>query len=116
MHEWRKQVKCYWHVLEVFKPVRPALIGRAIGSAKRLADWLGEEHDLALLAAKLQESGACGDEPLRTLIAAIERRRRNLRRKALRKGAALYADSPTLVEKRLRQDWRKWRNARPTDA
>lgn len=110
LHEWRKLVKSYWHALEVFEPMRPAQIRRTIGSARRLADTLGEDHDLALLADKLRSSatGKRG-EPVLDLLDAIERRQRRLRRRAIKMGSALYAEAPAVMEKRLRRYWQQWR-------
>jgi CHAD domain-containing protein len=113
MHEWRKQVKSYWHALEAFAPVHPTQIRRTIGAARRLADSLGEEHDLALLAHRLRvaATGTRG-EPVAELLDAIERRRCRLRRRALKIGTALYAEAPAVMEKRLRRYWQQWRTAR----
>jgi CHAD domain-containing protein len=111
MHEFRKQVKSYWHALEAFAPVRPTQIGRTIKSAKRLADLLGEDHDLALLADKLRTLAASPDESVRTLLDAIELRQRRLRRKALKIGAALYEKPPVAMTAQLGRDWQKWRNS-----
>ncbi len=113
MHEWRKQVKSYWHALEVFVPVCPAQIRRTIGLARRLADTLGEDHDLALLADQLRASATeSRGEPVAELLDAIERRRRRLRRRALKIGTALYADAPAVMEKRLRRYWQQWQTER----
>ncbi len=110
MHEWRKQVKSYWHALEVFEPVRPAQIRRTIGSARRLADTLGEDHDLALLADKLRSSAAGKRrEPVQELLDAIERRQRRLRRRAIKVGSVLYAEAPAVMERRMRRYWQQWR-------
>ena len=109
MHEWRKQVKAYWHALEVFMPVRATQIDRAIGDAHRLADLLGEDHDLVLLADKLQTIGGAPEEPIQKLLDAIELRRRQLGRRASKIGAVLYAEPPAVMEKRRRHDWQKWR-------
>jgi CHAD domain-containing protein len=113
MHEWRKHVKSYWHALEVFEPVRPAPIRRTIGSARRLADTLGEDHDLALLTDKLRPfvEGA-RDEPAQELLDAIERRQRRLRRRAIKVGSELYAEAPAVMEKRMRRYWQQWRTER----
>jgi len=114
LHEWRKQVKSYWHALEVFAPVRPTPIRRTIDSARRLADTLGEDHDLALLADKLRSFAAAADrgQPVMELLDATERRQRRLRRRAVKIGAALYAETPAVMEKRLRRYWQQWRTAR----
>jgi len=113
LHEWRKQVKSYWHALEVFAPVRPTPIRRTIDSARRLADTLGEDHDLALLADKLRVSAAeVQGGPVLDLLDAIGRRQRRLRRRALEIGSALYAEAPAVMEKRLRRYWQQWRTER----
>jgi CHAD domain-containing protein len=113
LHEWRKQVKSYWHALEVFAPVRPTPIRRTIDSARRLADTLGEDHDLALLADKLRVSAAeVQGGPVLDLLDAIGRRQRRLRRRALEIGSALYAEAPAVMEKRLRSYWQQWRTER----
>lgn len=115
MHEWRKWVKSYWHALEVFAPVRPRQIGRTIRSVRHLADLLGEDHDLALLAERLRANHESPDEPVRALLNAVERRRRRLGWRAIRIGKATYAQPPAVMEKQLRHDWRKWRkDARAT--
>ena len=113
MHEWRKQVKSYWHALEIFAPVRPTQIRRTIGSARRLADSLGEEHDLALLADHLRDAATENQgEPVTELLDAIEQRRWRLRRRAIKIGAALYAETPAVMEKLLRRHWQQWRTGR----
>jgi CHAD domain-containing protein len=112
LHEWRKQAKSYWHALEVFLPMHPAQIGRTIRAARRLADLLGENHDLALLADRLRAMRGHADEPIQALLDATEARRRQLCRKALKVGTAIYAEPPALMEKQLRRNWQKWRNGR----
>jgi CHAD domain-containing protein len=113
MHEWRKQVKSYWHALEVLAPVCPTQIRHTIGLARRLADSLGEEHDLALLADHLRIAAAVKrDEPVTELFDAIERRRRRLRRRALKIGTALYSEAPVVMENQLRRYWQQWRSER----
>lgn len=111
MHEFRKQVKSYWHALEAFAPLRPTQIGRTIRSAKRLADMLGEDHDLALLADRLRTLPVSPDEPVQTLLDAIELRQRRLRRKALEIGAALYEKPPAVMTAQLGRDWQKWQKS-----
>ena len=91
-------------------------IRRTIGAAWRLADSLGEDHDLALLADHLRISATDNqNEPVTELLDAIERRRRRLRRRALKIGAALYAEAPAVMEKRLRRHWQQWRTGRELD-
>jgi CHAD domain-containing protein len=110
MHEWRKHVKSYWHALEVFEPVSPAQIRRAVALARRLADTLGEDHDLALLADELRSFAAADQEsPVHELLDAIERRRHRLHRRSIEMGSALYAEAPAVMEKRMLRYWQQWR-------
>jgi CHAD domain-containing protein len=104
LHEWRKRVKNYLHALEVIvASARPSPIRRTISSARRLADVLGEEHDLALLADALRASAEHEDRRVGKLLKAIEERRRRLRRRALKSGTRLYAETPTGMERWLRR-------------
>jgi hypothetical protein len=104
-HEWRKQVKQYEHVLQASDPVRPGPIDAAMRTAHILADRLGEDHDLAMLQARLPARIAGRRTPAR-LIDAISERRETLQRRALKIGATLYADPPRHVERRLRPQLR----------
>jgi len=104
LHEWRKRVKNYLHALEaIVASGRPSPIRRTISSARRLADVLGEEHDLALLADALRASAEHEDRRVGKLLDAIEDRRRRLRRRAIKSGARLYAETPTGMERWLRR-------------
>ena len=69
--------------------------------ADALGELLGEEHDLAVLAARVRSShGKKALEPKlgrgtrRVLLKAIARRRRRLQRRALKQGRSIY-DDPT---------------------
>jgi CHAD domain len=127
MHRWRKRVKDLRYaaaVLDRRDPESPkgartdSRRGRNHGRSRRRADaghirrlarradelgeLLGEEHDLALLAARLRggaEPSAerrlrVGAGSRKKLLKLIARRRRRLRRKALAKGKRLYRHTP----------------------
>ena len=121
MHEWRKRVKDLRYLGEMLQrrpspPALPrALPGAPTGRRQRpdreseplrklarradgLGELLGEEHDLAVLAARVRGShGKAAVEPRlgpktrRALLKAIAKRRRKLRRRALKQGRNLYA-------------------------
>jgi CHAD domain-containing protein len=93
LHEWRKQVKHGWHALELLEPAWPRPMRALAREAHRLADRLGEDHDLAVLRARL--AAAVIDEPARGLaLAALDARRLELQRSAFRLGERLYAEPP----------------------
>jgi CHAD domain-containing protein len=100
-HEWRKQVKRYEYILQVPGPGLSEPLDTAARTAHALAERLGEDHDLAMLQDRLHASGA-GTRPPARLLEAIEQRRQKLQRRALKLGAALYADPPREIERRLR--------------
>ena len=107
MHEWRKDVKTLWYALEPLRPIAPAPLGALIRDARRLSEVLGEDHDLALLST--QVAGCHGDDDsCRAVLATIGARRRRLQQQALKRGAALYSETPGGFERRLHSAWKKW--------
>jgi hypothetical protein len=95
LHEWRKHVKTYWHALEVFEPLRPKRIGAAIADIRRLAQLLGDDHDIALLDEKIRAGGAADDAAVvGQLLDTIAAQRERLQRKSFALGAEVYALRP----------------------
>jgi hypothetical protein len=108
LHAWRKRVKELRYVAETldrggksYKPVR-----RVARRADRLGEMLGEEHDLALLEARVRERSRqfAGERKVRKrLLALIASRRRKLRKRALREGERLYRRPPRRFVRRLKR-------------
>lgn len=89
LHEWRKQVKYLANSLEMLgAPDRKA--GRR---AVKLADRLGDDHDLAMLSR--------GNLPGQKLRKRIDSRRRKLQRKAFVLGEELYGPKPKRFVRKL---------------
>jgi CHAD domain-containing protein len=101
-HAWRKRVKDLRYAAEILGQ-RP-LARRA----DRLAELLGEEHDLVVLAGLLPPPGRApfkgkrGRRARKDLLARIERRRRRLRKRALREGERVYGRRPKKFVRRVR--------------
>jgi CHAD domain-containing protein len=102
MHRWRKRVKDLRYVAEMLardsrpKGKRRATDARLRRLAKRadsLGETLGEDHDLAVLAERVRK-GPKRRGARKTLLKLIARRRRELRKAALRDGKRLYRRSP----------------------
>lgn len=88
LHEWRKQTQYFTHQLEILLSVDlPRRFAEDRKRAARLAEYLGEDHDLALFARRI--AGLSG-EPAAALIDRVARRRRRLQRRCFRLGAKLY--------------------------
>jgi CHAD domain-containing protein len=108
LHEWRKQVKYLRHALQVFTPLRPSKLRKQAGLARRLADSLGNGHDLALLRDSAISSAPGDARTLKSLLAAIDQRRRALRKESFKLGELVYAESPRDMDKRLQRYWHRW--------
>jgi len=104
-HEWRKQVKNFWHQLRLLCPAWPAAARVLTDRLEKLGDLLGEEHNLALLKQFI--AAHCADKTgeataLSRLIVASQK---NLRAAALKLGSRLYAETPAAICHRLGNDW-----------
>jgi CHAD domain-containing protein len=102
-HAWRKRVKDLRYAAEILGQ-RP-LARRA----DRLAELLGEEHDLVVLIGLLPPPGRApfkgkrGKRARKALLKRIASRRRQLRKGALRKGERLYGHRPKKFLRRVRR-------------
>ncbi len=102
LHEWRKRVKDLWYALEVLRPIRPGFTRPRIELARRLAETLGDDHDLAVLGLTLGELAS----PFQP---RIDTRRAELGREAMDLGRVLYDQTPSAFAERFRAYWRAWR-------
>jgi CHAD domain-containing protein len=110
-HEWRKQVKYLRHQLEFLEPVWPGALCELAQEAHKLADDLGDEHDLTVLREKAREHGDAGSPELSAVLALIDRQRSELRDNALSRGRQLYAEKAGVFATRLRGYWDNWHEA-----
>lgn len=104
VHDWRKRVKALYYALEMIGGLQAEGARRATRRAERLGDLLGEEHDLWMLRVYVEghkdafgeDSNAHGE-----LLKLCERRRKRLRKRALRLGAKLYKRKPRAFMRRI---------------
>jgi CHAD domain-containing protein len=111
LHDWRKQVKYLWHHLQILAPAWPGPLGELADQAHKLADYLGDDHDLAVLRSKVTahaETFENKDDD--ALIAVLDRRRKQLQDKALKLGAKIFEEKPRRFVGRIGRYWRLWRN------
>jgi CHAD domain-containing protein len=93
LHDWRKRVKDLWYHQRLLRELWPAVLKAQAAETKRLSEDLGDDHDLAMLAAALGHDSELG--PL------IAERRGELQAHALKLGERAYAESPKAVRRRL---------------
>jgi CHAD domain-containing protein len=115
LHEWRKRVKDLWHATQIVRDAHPKRLERFSKRAHKLADVLGDGHDLDVLRGFAVAHPECfADEDSRqALLAVVDRRREALRAKALKRGRKLYEPSPKRFVKRVERGWRKRASERP---
>lgn len=105
LHEWRKRVKDLWYHSRLLEEAWPKVLKAQAKEAHRLSDVLGDDHDLAALAAELDAGGSAAAVALdeATLRALIADDRSELQARAWRIGRRIYAERPKAYERRLAQ-------------
>ena len=107
LHEVRKQVKYLWYLARLLGARAGEGVVTQTRQLERLSRWLGEEHDLAVLAVELRDRRATPSlEQRQLLLGLVGERRAELRRTALELARRLYAPRPGDVAARLERDWR----------
>jgi CHAD domain-containing protein len=107
-HEWRKEVKYLRYALERLDPLWSGVIGAVADQAHKLADYLGDEHDLTVLrdTALASRDSFRDDATLPTLLALIDRCQAALRERATYVGLRLYEEKPKAFAARFGQYWK----------
>ncbi len=93
-HEWRKQVKHLLHSYQIMMQYWPETLDINGKSLQQLSDYLGEEHDLALLE-ELLNNDELKEELTATeaMLKYIDQKRSFLQRSALNLGDFIYSES-----------------------
>ena len=93
-------------------PIAPGKLGILADQLHRLADYLGDEHDLAILEQTVDKLDIelTGRNRM-ALKRAIEQRRRQLRAKAFALGEHLYEASTRRFTERMDELWNTWGNS-----
>lgn len=116
LHEWRKRVKDHWYHQRLLQEAWPTPMAAQAKEAHALADALGDEHDLTLLAQRLS-SGDGAPATLTVdeteLLDLVARRRAELVETATRIGRRLFAEPPKAYRRRLKRYLRAARIEEP---
>jgi CHAD domain-containing protein len=99
LHEWRKQVKYLSNEVILMRMLFGARLNNILRGSRKLGALLGEDHDLVLLEAKLDEFYGNGllpaEKTARSVFCKrIKRRRKKLQAASFRLGKRLYRRSP----------------------
>jgi CHAD domain-containing protein len=111
LHGWRKQVKYLRHQVQILEPAWPGPLKELAEQAHKLADHLGDDHDLAVLRSKItSHRDAFKGQHYDALIAVLDRRRKRLQDKAFKLGARIFDEKPRRFVARIGQYWQLWRS------
>lgn len=106
-HEWRKRAKYLRYHLRLLRAAWPRPLKAMHREVKRLGDWLGDDHDLAVLEQVLRDAEGLdpGHDPEQILLALAAQRSEQLRDDAYWLGKRLYAEKPKHLDRRMRRYW-----------
>lgn len=109
-HEWRKDVKYLWHHMEIMTPTWEVVVGEYADELHQLADYLGKEHDYAVLQSTLLDlpAGVADVEAVRLLNTVLDAERERLQKLAKPLAKRLYVDKKKAFARRLDAYWHAW--------
>ena len=91
LHEMRKQAKHLAQALELLAGKKPPKKAKKLlYRADHIGDWLGDDHDFAVVESRLMAEPKANAKAKRKLGALIEKRRLRLQKKALKAGEKLF--------------------------
>ena len=108
LHEWRKQVKYLWHVLQLLEAAWTGSEGELGDQFHQLSRLLGEDHDLAILRQTLAADPLVygGQRFLKNLFVDIDRLRADFEQQAFALGRQLYKAPPKVFTEKIGSYWK----------
>jgi CHAD domain-containing protein len=100
LHEWRKQVKYLFNASDALRNSGVRRLRKTTERAERVAEWLGDDHDLVILHQAVSDSVIDVGATI-TVYMLIARRRATLQSRALDGGRKLFARKPAQFAARL---------------
>jgi CHAD domain-containing protein len=113
LHELRKQTKYFWHQIQILEPLWPGQLNELADEAHRVADLLGDDHDLAVLRTRVLGTPEAfpTEASHKALLALLDRCRDGLQGKGLALAQRLYDERPAAFTARLGKYWHDWRRS-----
>ena len=110
LHDWRKRVKYLWYHLRILRPVWSDLIKEWASQTHKLAEYLGDDHDLAVLHQFInnRQEMLTNQAELEVINSLINRRRKQLQSDAKSLGQRIYVESPKVFSNRIQAYWQIW--------
>lgn len=113
-HEWRKQVKYHWHHARLLRSIWEGPMRAWQSESMKLAEMLGDDHDLAVLQATIAAEPELfdADADRRACAALVRARSDELRDAARSLGERVFAEKPRRLARRWKAYWKVWREKR----
>lgn len=94
LHEWRKRSKYHWYHMRLLRNLWKPVFSTRADELSRLADLLGDDHDLAEFRNLLLKDQAVVQDPerLERLLGLAQIQRQHLQQKARKLGKLLFAE------------------------
>jgi CHAD domain-containing protein len=108
LHEWRKRVKDLGYQIRLIKPIWPETLGNLADELERLADYLSEDHDLAILRQTVHQDPSEDRTQREALVAMIDHSRAELEVEARRLGERIYMEHSSAFSHRFEVYWQTW--------
>ena len=106
-HAWRKDVKTLWYHIRLLAGVRGEKLSALEKKLDALGELLGDDRDLALLAAHLRRNAST--RPHQSLFSLIQTRRDELFGEAREQAASLFEKKARAFTTRIEKWWHAWR-------
>ena len=104
LHEWRKQVKYFWHELQILEAVWPEGIAEFGDRVHELTRLLGDDHDLAMLQQTLDSLPVSIENraAFETFSRAIAQERVKLQSHAMQIGGGVFQEDSAGIKRRVK--------------
>ncbi len=111
LHELRKRLKYLWYHVRLIESLWKPNFTTYAEQVKEAAETLGDDHDLAVLRAKLLESPESfgAETDVDAVVALLDRRRTAIQRRGLRIARYVLAESTNAFLNRAEKYWSLWR-------
>ncbi|MFA5898383.1 MAG: CHAD domain-containing protein [Hyphomicrobium sp.] len=106
-HEWRKGAQAHWRQMTLLARAWPEYLGARALEARTLSQLLGDDHDLALLVAFINNPGTSGISATQAKLVekAVRQRQAELRTLARPRGERLFAECPRRLRRSVAAYW-----------
>jgi hypothetical protein len=112
-HDWRKYVKHHGEHLRLLRAIQPDILHTGVKQARKLADRLGQRHDIDMLIDHLADNRQDTESAFISsdFCHVSEKRRTRLDRKAQKLGKDLFGVKPSTMVRHWAQWWQRWQIA-----